>query len=225
MQTLGKFRLDEIYAGNARELAFDIPDGSIDLIFTDPVYENIEDYVWLARTATRVLKPTGAVLVWTNSKWLSTSMGALSLGGLTYRYKFGVIQETGPAPMNGKKIAKENNLLWYDIREQSKMIGYLPDGYQSRTFGPEYASLQSKHHRWIKSPRFTEMTIRAFECGIVFDPFCGGGTVPAVCRMLNKSYLAFEVEPEKAEQARHNVMNIQPPLPVPAVEQLGMGAA
>ena len=45
-----------VYTGDARELAPAIPDGSVDLIFTDPVYQNIDDYRWLAETAARVLK-------------------------------------------------------------------------------------------------------------------------------------------------------------------------
>ena len=51
-----------IYTGDARELARAIPDESVDLIFTDPVYQNIDDYRWLAETAARVLKPDSACL-------------------------------------------------------------------------------------------------------------------------------------------------------------------
>jgi DNA modification methylase len=49
--TLGPYKLgfnsDEnvgIYTGDARELSRAIPDESVDLIFTDPVYDRIEDY-------------------------------------------------------------------------------------------------------------------------------------------------------------------------------------
>ena len=53
-----------IYTGDARELALVIPDESVDLIFTDPVYQNIEDYRWLAETAARVLRDGGSVLTY-----------------------------------------------------------------------------------------------------------------------------------------------------------------
>ena len=39
-----------IYTGDARELAEAIPDESVDLIFTDPVYDRIDDYRWLAES-------------------------------------------------------------------------------------------------------------------------------------------------------------------------------
>lgn len=48
--------------------------------------------------------------------------------------------------------------------------------------------------------------------GVVLDPFTGGGTVPAVCKMLGRKYLAFEIMPEVAELARERVRNAQPPL-------------
>jgi len=54
---------NQIVTGDARVLAERIPDESIDLIFTDPVYQNIDDYRWLAETAARVLKLDRACLV------------------------------------------------------------------------------------------------------------------------------------------------------------------
>lgn len=61
---LGPYDLNTIVTGDARELAEAIPDNSVDLIFTDPVYDKIDDYRWLAETASRVLKPDRACLVW-----------------------------------------------------------------------------------------------------------------------------------------------------------------
>ena len=50
-----------VYTGDARHLALDIPDGSIDLIFTDPPYSKkyLPLYGWLAFMAERILKPGG----------------------------------------------------------------------------------------------------------------------------------------------------------------------
>ena len=59
--------LDQIVTGDARALAERIPDCSIDMIFADPIYENLDDYAWLAETAARVLKPDSACLVWCSS--------------------------------------------------------------------------------------------------------------------------------------------------------------
>ena len=53
---------NKIVTGDARVLAERIPDESIDLIFTDPVYDRIDDYRWLAETAARVLRNNGSLL-------------------------------------------------------------------------------------------------------------------------------------------------------------------
>ena len=60
---------------------------------------------------------------------------------------------------------------------------------------------------------------------IVFDPFTGGGTVPAVCKMLGRNYIAFEIDPDTAERARQRVANTQPPLFVLQPEQAEMELA
>jgi DNA modification methylase len=48
----------------------------------------------------------------------------------------------------------------------------------------------------------------------VFDPFTGGGTVPAACKTLKRNYIAFEIDEEMAVSAQERVDNTQPPLPL-----------
>jgi len=40
---------------------------------------------------------------------------------------------------------------------------------------------------------------------IVFDPFCGSGTVPVVCNHLARNFIACELNPEFVELARHRL--------------------
>lgn len=71
-----------IYTGDARELAREIPDESVDLIFTDPVYDRIDDYKWLAETAARVLNATGHLLAWQGQPWLPDTYGHRGISAL-----------------------------------------------------------------------------------------------------------------------------------------------
>jgi len=202
---------NQIVTGDARRLAEAIPDESIDLIFTDPVYDRIEDYEWLAETAARVLKNTGALLCWSNGKWHRLNTNWLEQV-LVYRYDFASVHHAGGSPMYGKIIAKTNRLIWLDKNGESKLSGYIPDGHLSKPWsGP-------KEFKWTKNPRLTELAIKSFP-GLVFDPFTGGGTVPAVCKMLQRNYIAFEIDPTTADLARERVRNTQPPLLVPQAEQ------
>ena len=207
-----------IYHGDARLLSLDIPDESIDLIFCDPIYQRIDDYRWLAETAARVLKPHGVCLIWSNGKWHKKHTDWLEGFGLTYRYDFACIMYGGAAPMNGRIISKTNRLLWFDVRDTSRMIGYLADGYASISSAALFGAF-----KWTKNPKFCIQAITAFSSnGIVLDPFTGGGTVPAVCKMLGRRYLAFEIEADVCASARQRVRDTQPPLPGLVVEQLDL---
>lgn len=212
---LGPYPLDEIYTGDARELSAAIPDESVDLIFTDPVYDRMDDYAWLAETAARVLKPSGACLVWSNGRWHHANATWMERGGLTYRWDFACVMVGGAQPMNGRIIAKTNRIIWLDIQGESRLLDYWPDGFVS----PDNAALRG--FKWTKSPEYTAHGIRNLcpDNGIVFDPFCGGGTVPAVCKLLGRHYLGFEIDPDTAERARYRVACTQPPLFVPEAEQ------
>lgn len=213
---LGPYELNSIITGDARELAKAIPDRSIDLIFTDPIYSERELYALLAQMARRVLKPSGVVLCWSNGKWHRTNANWLEEGGLTYRWDFACVISTGPAPMNGKIISKTNRLIWLDVEQRSSITGYLADGYASVSWSALYGEWA-----WTKNPKFSSQAIDAF-CGtdgVIFDPFCGEGTTPSVCKMLNRQYLAFEINPDTAERARERVRNTQPPLFVMQAKQ------
>ena len=63
---IGPYECCSIITGDARELAKEIPNESVDLIFTDPPYEAsaIPLYKWVSEAAARVLKPSGILLVY-----------------------------------------------------------------------------------------------------------------------------------------------------------------
>jgi len=219
---LGPYDLDQIYTGDARLLAPPIPDESIDFIFTDPVYDRIEDYHWLAETAARVLKPNGACLVWFATGSLPDVLQALS-ATLVYRWLFSTVI-LGPGMMYGLLSVTAARCFWFD-RGQSHLSRIVSDASAKRQTIPYWNESTSNWAKkndglanWSKCPAFTERMIEAFP-GIVLDPFCGGGTVPAACKKLGRRYLAFEIDPQVAERARLRVLETQPPLFIPEPEQ------
>ena len=83
-------------------------------------------------------------------------------------------------------------------------------GYKDLKLKP--LSVENAIERWIDS--FTNPN------ATILDPFTGGGTVPAVCKMLHRNYLAFEIDPATADMARKRVAETQPPLPIVYHEQM-----
>jgi DNA modification methylase len=216
---LGPYELNSIITGDVRELAKAIPDESVDLIFTDPVYQNIEDYRWLAETAARVLKPDRACLVWGMTTNFDECLEALK-EYLTYRWIFMLFRSgygSGGVPINGI-VNKYTPCIWME-KGKSKTVKTIWDTSIGVTIPGEF------YHRWQKDIKTTIRWVEAFTHpgATVFDPFTGGGTVPAVCKMLGRNYLAFEIEPQTAALARQRVLDTQPPLFVmPQPEQLEM---
>lgn len=208
--------LNQIVTGDARVLAERIPDSSIDLIFTDPVYSEKPLYDALARIALRVLKPTGALLCWSNGKWHRQNANWLESGGLTYRYDFGCVITTGAAPMNGKIISKTNRIIWLDKNRGSKMLGYLADGYASAV----WSRLHSEWS-WTKNPIYCEQAIEAFSNhgATVLDPFAGQGTLPSVAKISGRNFIAFEIDADTANKARARLENTQAMHPIFLEEQ------
>ena len=204
-----------IYTGDARELAQAIPDESIDLIFTDPVYDQIDDYQWLTEMAAKKLKVTGSLLVFQWAGFLrETFMVVLSLAyeGLLALYIPNRTKDT----RNKVGFNKWTPCLWMSRGQVKSPKAH--DILRCNAFEPVFGD-GSSNHPWSKSPEFFAYYITALKPEVILDPFCGGGTVPAVCKMLGRKYLAFEIDPEVAEKARERVRNTNPPLFVLEPEQ------
>jgi DNA modification methylase len=207
-----------IYTGDARELAKTIPDESVDLIFTDPVYQNIDDYRWLAEIAARVLKSTGALLAWSATSYLPEVLRAM-IPPMEWAWML-YWQKYGPCYPGKPGLCVIAQCLWLD-KGQSKTHRKMAD-WMGAAF-----DLSNRHseHKWSKPERVLGKWVDAFaEHGaIICDPFTGGGTVPAVCKMLGRNYLAFEIDPDVAETARERVRNTQMPLFVLDPQQMTLG--
>ena len=52
------------------------------------------------------------------------------------------------------------------------------------------------------------------EGDIVFDPFIGSGSTAVACKLLNRHYIGFELNPDYCQQAQERLANIQPVLPL-----------
>jgi DNA modification methylase len=206
-----------IYTGDARELAKAIPDESVDLIFTDPVYDRIEDYRWLAETGARVLKAGGNNVCFVSPDKQVEIANILSKG-LTW-CDFLILRETARRRYNyGRKIVGLYEVAAWASKGKQRLGRYV-NNFQFVSNG--YIRTDS-YHDWEKVTAGLYHWIDRLSGAVILDPFTGGGTVPAVCKMLQRRYLAFEIDPDTAELARERVRNTQPPLPLemPTQEQL-----
>lgn len=226
---LGKYLLGPndvnqgVYTGDARLLAEAIPDESIDLIFTDPVYQNIDDYRWLAETAARVLKHNGNLLVWASIK-SQYGIKPIVEQSLKYQWTFSAtVHGSAKRLMHYHIFTKTTPLLWF-VRSHTVPNRWIMDTRGAVTGRDKFSNIVQLHS-WQKHPEFIAYWLNPFSLSndIIVDFFCGGGVIPAVCRMSGRHYLAFEIDPATADIARRRIANTQPPLPGLVTSQLELG--
>lgn len=209
--------IDRITVGDAWELIEAVPAESLDLIYTDPIYENIEDYERLSRQAMRVLKPNSACVVFYKTKLLPETITAMLSGGLTYRWQmFGYItNEMKPRPgATGKCV--HVGLLWFE-KGKSRHYGCQLDVRAV----PTWTNDAKSNHPWSKHPLIVSYYMAGLTRpgDLVLDPFCGGGAIPRTAKKLGRHYIAFERDAVTAQAARESIEAEQVPAPEFLVEQ------
>lgn len=217
---LGPYELDQIYTGDARELAKAIPDESVDLIFTDPPYHPELHYLYgqMSEYASRVLKPQGLCIAYCGVAFLNEIM--LEMGkNLDYFWTLCGYQPESNLVFNSKNVGCHWRPVIIFSKGKTRLKTFIGDTQRTNH--------DKRFHDWGQGEQFPRFYLeRLTDYGaIVFDPFTGGGTVPAVCKMLRRHYLAFEIDPDTAERARQRVQNTQPPLLIPELEQMELEIA
>lgn len=206
--------------GDSRELAKSIPDESIDLIFTDPVYENIDDYAWLAETAQRVLKPNSSCLVFCANRKL-------------YKVQQAMIPPLEYVKVISYQVIKMINGVYQNHFDDKTMVMWTPLLYlekgisrpSKRTW--DYAFTQfgngDNHHKWSKAVKPFNHWLQGFTFGrknpIVYDPFFGGGTTGVSCKMLGIDFIASEANQETWANANQRLLQTQPALVISEAQQ------
>ena len=201
---------DQIVTGDARELAKRIPDESVDLIYTDPPYplEFIGIFDDLAKYGSRVLKHGGSLLSLCGHNGLPQILRFME-ECLDYVWLCGMGHGGRNAPVWPIKTwAFWKPMIWF-ARGKPRIQNWMQDFYRPR-------SPDKRFHKWGQAAEHAVYYVEHMTNpgDIILDPFTGGGTVPAVCKMLDRHYIAFEIDPEVAETARKRVYNAQPSLPM-----------
>ena len=207
-----------IYTGDARELCEEIPDESIDLIFTDPPYphEFLPLYSWLSKEAARILKFGGLCLAYAGKTAFPEVITRLS-EHLDYYWLFDIYE-----PGTGASL-----WAWHLWGNHRPILGFSKGRrIPKRWFHDAIRGhgRDKRFHKWGQSEKDVEYYIYSITRNedVILDPFTGGGTMPAACKMLSRNYLAFEIEPQAAAIARDRLVQTPIPLPLITTTQLNL---
>jgi site-specific DNA-methyltransferase (adenine-specific) len=187
-----------------------IKNGSIDLIFTDPLYNNnkpsLDLYKKLAQVASRVLKPEGSAIFNVGHALLPEVINSFLQAELTYCWEL-AIKLQGPFNREHNKgiTVKFKPLLWFVKGKRSRCTKeyteeYISDLIESRTPA-------KTNHEWEQSDVEALHVIERLTVKYqsVLDPMMGTGTTGIAAKKLQRKFIGIEIDPETFEIAKANL--------------------
>lgn len=195
-----------IVVGDFREHGKDVPDESVDLIFTDPPYdrETLPQYRDLGWFAARTLKPGGSLITYLGDYQLPAVLELL-LESPDLRFWWPL------ACIHGGATTK---MMQWGVMVRHKLMLWIIKGKTRANKDLVASAIESQpdkeHHDWGQSLVEARYYIERLTPvgGMVVDPFCGGGTTPAAAKFLGRQWLAFEINEQTALEARGRIAGL-----------------
>jgi site-specific DNA-methyltransferase (adenine-specific) len=221
----GGLERDMIHEGDALDLLPEVPDGTVDLIITDPPfaidfkaqrlnynrnganvlegYREIpqEEYGaftrrWMAE-AGRVLAPAGSMYVFSGWNRLRDILEGLDAAGLTTINH--LIWKYQFGVFTKKKYVTSHYHILFVVKDPKRYTFNKLDHYPEDVWTIQREYWKGKMKTPTKLPREIVRKILLYSSNpgdLVLDPFLGSGTVAVVAQQEGRHFLGFEVVPE-----------------------------
>lgn len=193
----------KLILGNFETLSKKIPDNSISLIFTDPLYgaEGLPLYEKLGILANRVLQEGGSLVTYTGQFHLNTVFKLLESNGLKYWWTICVKHAEDHQLVYARNVFCEwKPLLWFVKGEKPNIINKISDHIESTQ--PE--KLAHKMEQGVIEAEYVIKNLTV-ENQIVFDPMLGSGTSCIAALGNNRKFIGCEKNKEVFELAKKRI--------------------
>lgn len=169
----------DLRQGDFRVVLADIPDGSVDLILTDPPYTKECLPLWddLGKFAYEKLSAEGVLIAYSGTLFLPNVMAALSAAGLTYYWTLAIINKGS----GGYLFWRHIKIKWKPVlifTKQQVIDAAFEDIIEGS--GPE-----KDKHNWQQPINEARHLIKTFmpKANVVVDPFAGSGAFLEAARL------------------------------------------
>lgn len=180
-----------ILKGDFRKRLADLPDGSVDLIVTDPPYPYEDIMLWtdLAKEAKRLLGKRGILFAMSGQMFLPEVMGRLEAHlryGWTFNYR---MSEGSQSRIMGRHI----------IQTWKPLLAYTVGKWPSGEWGKDevISTARSKErYEWEQQEGPMQELMHRFspDGGLIVDPFLGVGTYAVDAKAVGRRFIGVEMD-------------------------------
>ena len=178
--------------GDMRERGEEIPDESVDLVFTDPPYPQEFLSLWsdLSALAARVLKPNGMLIAYTGAMYLPEVMTRLA-ESLSYWWAGAIILGQPHSKVHARNVNQTSKPLLFFVKPGAKPAAWIEDTYRSE-------GAQKDGHDWQQSIGCASYYIGKLlsKSGTVLDPFLGAGTTGRAALDSGCDFIGIDNDPK-----------------------------
>jgi predicted methyltransferase len=193
---------DIVRLGDFRTILPSIPDGCVDLIFTDPPYdkETVPLYEDMAREAARILRPGGSLICYLG-QYATADVCELVSRHLQFYWTLCCYHEGPGQAMAMRGIrAKWKPMLWFvngtGRFDTGSMVEDLVVSHKEKSAHPWQQSV-------VEASYYIERLTP--QGGLVVDPFCGGGTTALAAKQSGRKWITCELDAEYASIATKRI--------------------
>lgn len=228
MQNNNMLLPNNLYHGDCLELMKEIPDGSIDMILTDPPYRmtkrgkscrpnwmanNMGDNIFsgnLPDTQTwmnqcfRILKNQTHFYTFTNTNEIQNYLNCATKAGFKLHNIISMIKDTG---MPNRWYYKQTEFILFFRKGKAKPINDYTSRDNIKVIMPKISS--GKLHITEKPLNLISKIISnsSKENEIIFDPFLGSGTTCLAAKNLNRKFIGIEKDENYFKIAQNRLNN------------------
>ena len=208
------------YLGDARELIRRVPSESVDIILTDPPYglgtdeyDNPDVFFEMEDELYRVLKPNSFALFFYAIKHLPR---AFELRRFRYMWMIPAIELSNTKYVHSRIGTNNYSIILIFAKGKPRPTTSSPD----LVFTTDQLPIIDKNvvnelkkvrggKQFKNTSVIATLLMRFTNRGdIVLDPFAGYGSIPLVCEVFRRRWVAFEIDPSKYAFAKNLLLKV-----------------